>query len=90
MPVLIRRTGAPVTTSDTRRAARLGALALAVDLSPVVAGAGVSSTTVENSLHLGQRPYQRPDVAPQAWQRKTAETRATGQRARGRIRTVTR
>jgi hypothetical protein len=58
-----------VATSDTRRAGRLGALAFALDLSPGVAGACACSTTVENSPHLGQRPYQRPDVAPQAWQR---------------------
>jgi hypothetical protein len=65
MPVLIRRAGPPVAISDTRRAGRLGALAFAVERSPGVAGARASSTTVENSPHFGQRPYHRPDVAPQ-------------------------
>jgi hypothetical protein len=66
MPVHIRRNGASVTTSVTRRAGRLGTLALAVARSPVVAAGGACSATVPNSPHLGQRPNQRPLVAPHA------------------------
>jgi hypothetical protein len=65
----MRRTGAPVATSDTGRAARDGAAARALERSPAVGAAGACSTRVENSPHFGQRPYQRPAVAPHDEQR---------------------
>jgi hypothetical protein len=69
MPVVIRCTGPPVTTSEARRAGRLGGVARALDFRPGVAGGLACSTTVENSPQRGQRPYQRPDVASHAEQR---------------------
>jgi hypothetical protein len=84
MPVDIRRTGEPVATSDTRRAGRLGAAARALARSPGVAGA-CCSTSVANSLHFGQRPYQRFAVAPQDWQRKTELFFATRQSAAAEV-----
>lgn len=65
-----------VITSVTRRAGRVGTLALALDRRPGVAGGAACSTTVENSPHFGQRPYHRPDVAPHDSQRYTVELRA--------------
>jgi hypothetical protein len=69
MPVLIRGAGSPVTTSVTLRAGRMGADAFALERRPGVAAAAASCAMVENSPHLGHRPYQRAEVAPQPEQR---------------------
>ena len=59
-------------------------LARALERRPGVAVGAASSTTVENSPHLGQRPYHLPGGGAAGRQRNTLVARATVRRRCGR------